>query len=62
MIVLPFLAFRCLAAVNFLWHFLVRLCVGVKYVIAIFSDHTHLLSESFTKMKAVFRDSYTSFV
>ena len=60
MIAMHLLSFRHHVALNVLWLFLVLLCVDLKFVIMVFSDHTHLPFELFTMTKAVFGDSFTS--
>ena len=43
LVALLLLSCRCLVTVNFLWLFLAVPCAGMRCVIVIFLDHTHLL-------------------
>ena len=43
MVSLLLLSFECLVSVNVLWLFLIASCVGLQFVIVVFSDHSHLL-------------------
>ena len=37
------LSYRCIVTINVLWLFLTVPWAGLRYVIAVFPDHTHLL-------------------
>ena len=43
LVALLLLSYRCIVAINVLWLFLTVLWVGLRYVIVVFPDHTHLL-------------------
>ena len=43
LVALFLLSFRCLVTVYVLWLFLTVPWVGLKYVIVVFPDHTHLV-------------------
>ena len=49
LVALLFLSYRCIVTINFLWLFLTVTRVGLQYVIAVFPDHTHLLSDVYNK-------------
>ena len=43
LVALLLLSYRCIVTINVLWLFLTVPWVGLQYVIAVFSDHTHFL-------------------
>ena len=43
LVALLLLSYRCIVTINVLWFFLSALWVGLRYMLVVFSDHTHLL-------------------
>ena len=43
LVALLLLSFGCLVTVNVLWLFLTVLWIGLRFVIVVFPNHTHLL-------------------
>ena len=46
LVALLLLSYKCIVTINVLWVFYTVSWVGLHYVIVVFSDHTHILSES----------------
>ena len=46
-VVLLLLSYRCIATINVLWLFLMVPWVGLRCVIVVYPDHTHLLFNAF---------------
>ena len=51
LVALLVLSFGCLVTVNVLWFFLTVPWVGLKFVIVVFPNHTHLLYVSYAGYK-----------